>query len=269
MVQRTDELTSSRWARPPALRALSYFAYQYKRTWRGAVTVSFLYPVLYLAAMGVGLGSLVDHHVHQIDHVRYLVFIAPGLLASTAMQIGGNESMYPVMAAIKWVRTYFAMLATPLSVDDVLVGHLAWTAVRLFTVSTIYVGVMSAFSAALSPFVLIAIPAAMLTGLAFAAPISAYSATQETDTAFATLYRMVMIPMFLFSGTFFPITQLPAWLRGIAYATPLYHGVSLCRDLTLGRVATGADLEHALYLGALFALGFLLARRTYRRRLVV
>jgi lipooligosaccharide transport system permease protein len=254
---------------PPSLRALRYWAYQYKRTWRGSITTSFLYPVLYLAAMGVGLGSLVNRHSHEVQHVRYLVFLAPGLLAATAMQIGGNEATYPVMAAIKWMRTYLAMLATPLRVADVLLGHLGWIGVRLVTVSVIYVAVMAAFGTVLSPLVLVAIPAAVLLGLAFASPIAAYAATQETDTGFSTIYRMVLVPLFLFSGTFFPVSQLPRWLEYVAYATPLYHGVGLCRDLTLGQIHPLDDTLHALYLFALAGAGFATAIFTYRRRLVI
>ncbi len=253
----------------PPVRSLAYWAYQYKRTWRGSITTSFLYPVLYLTAMGVGLGSLIDKHTHTVDHVSYLVFLAPGLLASTAMQIGGNESTYPVMGAIKWMRTYYAMLATPLRVVDVLLGHLGWVALRLLMVSTIYVAVMGAFGADVSPLVIVAIFVAVLTGLAFAAPISAYAATQETDTAFATLYRMALMPLFLFSGTFFPVSQLPAWLRFVAYATPLFHGVALCRDLSLGHLSLWPDLGHGVYLLALTGVGIALGLRTYRKRLVV
>ncbi len=252
-----------------ALRALGYWAYQYKRTWRSSITTSFLYPVLYLAAMGVGLGSLVDSHAHHVQGVTYLQFIAPGLLAATAMQIGANEAMYPVMGAIKWMRTYFAMLATPLGADDVLAGHLGWIAVRLTMVSSIYLGVMALFGAVLSPLAVLALPAAVLTGLAFAAPIAAFSATQDKDVGFTTLYRFGLIPLFLFSGTFFPVTQLPGWLQPLAYATPLYHGVALCRALDLGQATWGACLGHTAYLVALTGVGYLLARRTFRARLVV
>lgn len=254
---------------PPALRVLAYYAHAYRRTWRSSLTSSFCYPVLYLAAMGVGLGSLVDRHVHQIDHVGYLAYIAPGLLAATAMQIGANESMYPVMAAIKWVRTYFAMLATPLGVGDVLLGHLAWVAVRLATVGTAYLAVMSAFGAVASPTALAALPAAMLTGLAFAAPVSAFAALQDNDTGFNTFYRFALVPSFLFSGTFFPVTRLPGWLQPVAFATPLYHGVALCRALVLGQATWGPALGHSAYLVALATAGVLAARVTYRRRLVV
>jgi len=253
---------------PRWLRSMRYWTYQYKRTWRGSVTTSFLYPVLYLAAMGLGLGSLVDHHAHLVDGVRYVDFLAPGLLAATAMQIGGNEAMYPVMAAIKWLRTYFAMLATPLTVVDVLVGHLAWIALRLVLVTSIYLAIMAMFGTVGSALAVLAIPAGVLTGLAFAAPIAAFAATQQNDTGFSTLYRFGMIPLFLFSGTFFPISQLPGWLEPVAEVSPLYHGVALCRGLTLGHLAAGPALVHVAFLLALVGVGFALATTTYRRRLV-
>ncbi len=249
-------------------RALGYWLYQYKRTWRGSVTTSFLFPVLYLAAMGLGLGTLVDSHSHTVQGVSYLDFLAPGLLAATAMQIGSNEATYPVMGAIKWIRTYFAMLATPIGVGDVLAGHLVWIALRLLMVMTIYLLVMLAFGAVHSPLAVLAVPAAVLTGMAFAAPIAAFAATQKNDSGFSALYRFAIIPLFLFSGTFFPVSQLPGWLQPLAYATPLEHGVSLCRGLVLGSVTTRTAVLDSAYLVAVTALGVVLAGRAFRNRLV-
>ena len=200
--------------------------------------------------------------------VTFLDFIAPGLLASTAMQIGGNESMYPVMAAIKWLRTYFAMLATPLTVIDVLVGHLAWIGLRLVMVTSIYLAIMAAFGTVHSGLAVLAIPVGVLTGLAFAAPIAAFAAGQQNDTGFSTIYRFGLIPLFLFSGTFFPIGLLPGWMQPVAQATPLYHGVALCRGLVLGHVRLSAACAHLAYLIVLTVVGFVAAQRTYRRRLV-
>ncbi len=254
---------------PLWLRSLSYWAYQYKRTWRSSITTSFLYPILYLAAMGIGLGTLVDKHSHTVQGVSYLDFIAPALLAATAMQIGANEAMYPVMAAIKWMRTYLAMLATPLRVIDVLIGHLSWIVVRLFIVSTIYLVVMAAFGVVQSPLAILALFAAVATGMAFAAPMAAYAATQDKDVGFTTIYRFVLIPLFLFSGTFFPVAQLPGWLQPVAYALPLYHGVYLCRGLVLGQLAFWPSVGSAAYLLAVAALGYLAATRSYARRLIV
>jgi lipooligosaccharide transport system permease protein len=263
-----EAVPSRRIPTPMWLRAAGYWAYQYRRTWRSSVITSFLIPVLYLAAMGIALGSLIDKHSHGVDGVTYVAYLAPGLLAGTCMQIGTNDATYPVMGAIKWMRTYLAQLASPLDVYDVLLGHLAWIAARLAIVVSIYLAVMAAFGVIYSPWAIAALPAAVLTGLAFSAPVTAFAATQDKDSSFSTLYRFAIIPMFLFSGTFFPISQLPAWLQAVAYATPLYHGVALCRDLTLGSVSW-SDLGHTAYLSACVGIGYMAGRRTFSRRLVV
>ena len=127
---------------------------------------------------------------------------------------------------------------------------------------------MAAFGVVYSPWAILALPAAVLTGMAFAGPVSAFAATQEKDSSFSTLYRFAIIPMFLFSGTFFPVSQLPTWLEAVAYCLPLYHGVALCRDLTLGQVSW-ADLGHVAYLAALFGAGYSAGRRTFAKKLVV
>jgi lipooligosaccharide transport system permease protein len=264
-----EAVSRRRVATPMWMRAALYWGYQYKRTWRSSVVTSFLIPVLYLTSMGVALGSLINKHSHGVAGVSYVAYLAPGLLAATCMQIGANDMMWPVMGAIKWMRTYLAMLAAPLDVYDVMLGHLAWVAARLATVVTIYLSVMAAFGTVHSPWALLALPAGVLTGMAFAAPIAAFSATLEKDTAFSTLYRFVVIPLFLFSGTFFPISQLPHVLQDLAYATPLFHGVALCRDLTLGQGHPWVDLGHAAYLAAWVGVGYLCARRTFTTRLVV
>jgi lipooligosaccharide transport system permease protein len=256
-------------ARPLWLRSYSYWSYQYKRIWRSSITTSFLYPLLYLAAMGVGLGSLIDKHVHHVGGFGYLDYVAPGLLAATAMQIGANEAMYPVMGAIKWYRSYFAMLATPIRVIDVLRGHLAWIATRVALVSAIYLVVIAAFGVVHSPLAVLALPAAVAAGMAFAAPIAAFAATQDKDVGFTTIYRFVLVPLFLFSGTFFLVSELPGWLQPIAYATPLYHGVSLCRGLILGTATLWPAVGDAAYLVVVATIGYRLARATFTKRLVL
>jgi lipooligosaccharide transport system permease protein len=264
-----DTVPARRLATPMWLRAALYWAYQYKRTWRSSIFTSFLIPVLYLTSMGVALGSLIDKHSHGVGGVTYVAYLAPGLLAGTCMQIAANETMWPVMGAIKWMRTYLAMLAAPLDIYDVLLGHLAWVAARICIVVSIYLAVMAAFGVVYSPWAILALPAGVLAGMAFAAPIAAFSATQDKDASFSTLYRFIVIPLFLFSGTFFPISQLPQVLQDLAYATPLYHGVALCRDLTLGQVHAGVDLGHAAYLGLWCGAGYALGRRTFAKRMVV
>jgi lipooligosaccharide transport system permease protein len=255
-------------ATPRPVRAFEYWAYQYRKTWRGSMVASFLNPVLFLLAMGLGLGSLVDrsHRTASLAGSPYLVFLAPGLLAATAMQMAGAESTYPVMASVKWVRQYFAMLATPLRTVDVLAGHLLYIAARLTLAVTVFLCVMAAFGATQSWWALLAVPAAVLTGMAFAAPITAWAVTRQSDGAFVPLFRFGLIPMFLFSGTFFPITQLPAGVRPVAYLTPLWHGVALCRSLALGHLGAG-DLVHVSVLVGLVVVGVAAGAVTYRRRL--
>jgi len=255
---------------PLALRSYEYWLFQYKRTWRGSVVSTVLFPVLFLASMGLGLGSLVDSSASRgVDGLPYLVFLAPGLLAATAMQTAVGESTYPVMGAIKWIKTYHAMLATPLGVLDVLVGHLLYIGVRVLIGSTIFLAVMTAFGAVDSPLALLTLPAALLTGLAFATPVVAYSAVLENDYGFAVLLRFVVVPLFLFGGVFYPVTQLPLVLEQLAYLTPLWHGVALSRELALGTATVGSTLLHVAYLAVWIVVGFAFAVRNYQRRLAV
>lgn len=259
-------------AEPAWLRWRAVYAHMwrtYTHTWRGTIYTKVLEPVLFLAAMGVGLGSLVNSHHHGgLGGLSYLDFVAPGLVAASGMQTASFEATWPVLGQIKWHRTYFGMLAGPLTVTDVVAGQMAWIATSIATSTGIYLAAAAVFGAVHSAFAVLAFPAAVLTGLAFAAPIAAFAATVQNDTAFSMLYRFGVIPLFLFSGTFFPITQLPRWMQYVAYATPLWHGVSLTRDLVLGQLHAVEDLGHLAYLVALLVVGVLLARRTFARRLV-
>jgi lipooligosaccharide transport system permease protein len=278
-------MTGAHMTRAFALREFRFWLTNYRRTWRGSIYSSALNPVLYLGAMGLGLGTLVDHHgtgglgtgglgtgalgTGRLGAVSYLVFLAPGLLAATAMQTAMGESTYPVLGSVKWLKTYQAAAATPLRPADIFHGHLLFTVMRVTMNSVIFVVVMAAFGAVRSPWVLAAVPVAVLTGLAFAAPIEAYAVSRSKDQSFAMLFRFGMIPLFLFSGTFFPLTQLPGWIRPAAYATPLWQGVALCRSLSLGTATFGGALVHVTYLALLAAAGVAVGHQTYRRRLYV
>jgi lipooligosaccharide transport system permease protein len=246
-------------------RAFGYWLMAYRRTWRGSVFSDLLSPVLFLAAMGFGLGTLVDG---GIDGVPYVEFIAPGVLAASAMQCAVGESTYTVMGAIKWQRQYHAMLAAPLRVTDLLTGHLAYVAMRVTIAASVFLAVATALGAIRSWWALLALPVAVLCGLAFATPVFAFSALQENDLGFAVLFRFVVMPMFLFSGTFFPVSQLPSVIQPVAYATPLWHAVDLCRDLALGTASALPAVGHIAYLALWVVAGVLVARRTFTRRLV-
>jgi lipooligosaccharide transport system permease protein len=262
----------------PAIRVLEHELLVYRRVWRGSLFSSFLSPVLFLAAMGLGLGSLVDAARATgpatagaggaaLAGVSYLVFLAPGLLASTAMQTAAGESTFPVMAGLVWDKTFHGMIATPIRPVDVVFGKLAYVGVRLLIVVGAFFLVTVLFGAVSGPGAILAVPAALLTGLAFAAPIAAYSATQRDASGFNALFRFGVIPLFLFSGTFFPIEQLPGILQPVAYVTPLWHGVDLCRSLALGTAEPGLAIVHVAYLGTMTALGVAACCVLFRRRL--
>lgn len=241
----------------------------YRRTFRASVFSSFLSPVLFLTAMGLGLGAYVSDPT-ALDGVPYLVFLAPGLLAATAMQSASFEATFPIMGGLVWSRIFHAMYATPISPRDIALGNLAWIAARLLLISTIFTIVIVAFGAAESPLIVLAIPAAVLTGMAFAGPIAAFAATQKTPVRFSAIFRFGITPLFLFSGTFFPISSLPAFLQVFAWFTPLFHGVALTRGLSLGTIADEpvAAAIHVTYLTTFAVVGAWLTIRTISRRLV-
>jgi lipooligosaccharide transport system permease protein len=251
-----------------ALRVLEYHLTVYRRTWKGSVFTSFFSPILFLAAMGLGLGSLISSGpARTVDGLPYLAFLAPGLLVATAMQTGYGETTYPVMARIQWEKTYEGMLTTPLRILDVLAGEFGWLAFRLGLASAAFFLVMLVFGAVHSPLAVLAIAVAVLTGLAFGAPIFAWTATQRTDMSFALIGRFLITPLFLLGGVFFPIHQLPQLVQGIAWLTPLAHGVALARSLTVGALTPSAGLHIAVLL-AYAAIGVGAARITLHRRLV-
>jgi lipooligosaccharide transport system permease protein len=250
-----------------ALRAYEYWLASYRRVWRGSIVTTILNPVLYLGALGVGLGTIVNRG--RGLGVPYLDYVAPGILASTAMLIASFESAWPVMGAIRWTRQFHAMLATPLRIRDVLLGHQLYVLTRVATGSAIYLVVIAAFGAIHSWLALLALPAAVLLGFSFSAPVAGLSGWLEREEGFNGLFRFGVTPMFLFSGTFFPVTRLPQGIRELAWATPTWHGVDLLRGLTLGTASLWPSLGHAAYLLAWVAAGLLWARRTLTRRLVL
>jgi lipooligosaccharide transport system permease protein len=254
-------------------RVVELRAMQYRRTFRASIFSSFLNPVLFLAAMGVGLGTYVDRSgaaTQALGGLSYLQFLAPGLLAATAMQAAAFESTFPIIAGLQWQKVFHAMYATPISARDIVAGNLVWIAIRLTSIAAIFTVVMALFGAAASPLILLGIPAAVLTGMAFAAPIAAFSATQRTPEKFNAVFRFGITPLFLFSGTFFPISNLPAAIQPIAWLSPLWHGVELSRGLALGTIGTDPvrALIHVAVLAALVALGTAWAYRTVEARLV-
>jgi lipooligosaccharide transport system permease protein len=185
------------------------------------------------------------------------------------MQSAVFEATFPVLGKIAWRRNYEAMLATPLDVRHLVGGELLWIGFRVLTISVVYLAVLTGFGIVRSPLALLAIPAAILTGLAFSAAVIAFSATQRNAEGFSWLFRFVINPLFLFSGTFFPLSQLPDQVEWIAAATPLYHGVALVRGTILDEPGfLGPWPLHIAYLVGFLAAGAFLAHRLLRRRLL-
>ncbi len=254
----------------PMMRVLEYFFVLLRRTFRGTLFSGFVSPLLYLAALGYGLGSLVDRGgTTGIGGVPYVQFIAPGVLVATAMQIGFFDASYPVLGAIKWQRQYHAMLATPIRVRDVVAGHLTAIVLRSLLSAAVFLVVAAALGTIPSWTGVLALVPVVLVTLAYAGPMFAVAARAETDTTFTLVFRLALMPMFLFSGTFFPVDQLPAWMHPVAYVVPLWHGASLARDATLGTLSLWADVGHVGYLLLWVLVGAWLAERTLHRRLVV
>ncbi|WP_419919487.1 ABC transporter permease [Candidatus Poriferisocius sp.] len=250
--------------------AFEYWLVAYRRNWKGSLLTSFLSPILFLAAMGLGLGSLVDTQVGSgpdLGGLNYLDFLAPGLLAGNAMMLAVNESTYPVLGGFKWYRTYLAMAASPLRDRDILLGHFAYMGFRVGLASFVFLAVMAAFGAVSSPLAVLAPVCATLCGLAFATPTTAFVATRTNADNFSTFTRFVIMPMFLFSGIFYPVSQLPVGLEQIAWLTPVWHGVRMCRALTTGHDLGWEMGGHAAYLVVLTLVGALVSSRTFSRRL--
>jgi len=252
-------------------RVIEHRALQYRRTFRASLFSSFGIPVLFLTAMGLGLGGYVDQSPDpSLAGLTYLQFLAPGLLASTVMQSASFEAAFPILGGLQWNKIFHAMFATPIRPLDVTLGNIAWIALRLTLIAIVFAIVVVLFGASLSPLIVLAIPAAVLTGLAFATPIMAFTATQRTPDRFATIFRFGVTPLFLFSGTFYPVESLPEVIRPIAWLSPLWHGVDLCRALMLGTIDRDPLLAviHLVVLGTIAGLGAAAATRTIESRLV-
>lgn len=261
---RLDALT----ARVPALREFGYRMRRYRRTWRGSVVISVVNPLLFLAAMGAGLGRLVDaNHSAQLAGTPYLHFLAPGLLAASAMQNAYMEGAFPVYQSALAGGNYPAAAATSMRPGDIAAGHLLFIGFRVLTSGALFLGVILAFGVVGPLTALAMLGPVLLTGAAFATPLVALAVGVERQSRLNGLYRFVVMPLYMFSGTFFPVGQLPQWLRVVAQCTPLYQGVQLTRGVALGAAGPGPAAVHTGYLLLLAAAGIVLAHRAYGRRL--
>ncbi|MGH3569793.1 MAG: ABC transporter permease [Pseudonocardia sp.] len=254
-----------------ALLVVEHFWTWYRRNWRATAVSSVVQPLLFLLAFGVGFGALLDgtgRAAEATGGVVYLVWLAPALLAVSAVQSAVFESTYPVLSGFTWQRVYHAMTATPVTPGQIAIGHLSWIVVKMTASGAIYIAVIAVFGGVRSPGIVVSLLAATLTGAAVASLVMAFTATVKNDgAAFNALFRFVVIPMTLFSGTFFPVDRLPGWVQPIVWASPLWHGTELARSAALEDWRPLVAFGHLAYLAALLALGIVLATRFFRRRL--
>ena len=243
----------------------------YRRNYRATAVSSILQPLLFLLAFGVGFGTLIDgtgRAAQATGGFDYLVWLAPALLCVSAVQTGVFDSTYPVLSGLKWQRHYLAMTATPIGPGQVVAGHLIWMTIKIGGCGAVYVAVIAFFGGVRSPGIVLALLVAMLAGAAVGAPVTAFTAGVEDEgSAFTVLFRLVLIPMTLFSGTFFPVDRLPTWVQPITWLSPLWHGTELARAAALGGGAWLPALGHTAVLVALVAGGSAVAVVRFRRRL--
>ena len=268
-------------AHPPAVSAAKarrwgsfYYAEQVLRVMKGYGWTIVMYgvgqPVAYLFAMGVGLATLVDTSATAaFGGVSYLAFIAPALLISAAVMTAANEFTFPVMDGFKWRRVYYGPHASPLTPEQIAAGQIIAVTVRFVLQSAIYFGVVALFGASPSGWGWVSILVATLAGLSFGLPLMAYAATVKNDKGqFAMVMRFIVMPLFLFSGTFFPLDTLPLTVRWIGWISPIWHGTELGRVFSYGYdEAPLLTVLHVVFLLGLAVLGWVLTRRQFARRM--
>lgn len=225
-------------------------------------------PFLYLFAFGVGLATLITQNVGPVPGVTYIEFVAPALLASAAVLVAQEEYTFGILLGLKWNATYIGMNAAPITGRQIVNGIMIFVAIRMLIATAIYYGMMLLFGAVEPGWSVLTIVAGMLAGFAFA-PVAAYAATiQEDRGQFAILQRTIILPLTLFSGTVFPLTQLPIFLQWIGWLSPLWHASELGRQFVYGPTEPiWLTITHVLYLGALGILGWQLCVRNVTRRL--
>lgn len=202
----------------------------YTKLYKSSFALNFVEPVLYLAALGLGLGAFVK----EINGVPYINFIAPGIIASSAMFAAIYECTYGTYVRMTYQKTFDAILATPVNIDDLVTGELMWGASKSLLYGSTIIIVISAFGLVKSPLILLVLPVLFISGLIFAEISVIFTAVVPGIDSFNYFYTLLMTPMFLFSGIFFPLDNLPKVVSKIAFFTPLYHLVNICRSLAEG-----------------------------------
>lgn len=257
---------------PAPIRVFARDWTYFKRIWKSVLIGSVLQPMMYLLGVGLGVGSLVDRGADSAEllgGVSYAAFYATAVIATTAMFVAGQEALWPTMDGFSWSNAYRAQTSTPIEPTDVALGLMLHYGLRSLLSTAGVVVVLTFFADTRTPGLLLTLPVGVLTGWAFAMPFAAWTATRETDSSFPAIMRFGIIPMFLFGGAFYPVEQLPDWLEPVAWITPLWHGIELCRGAVLGGLGGGMALVHLAALVAFVGAGLVAASMTFTKRLRV
>ena len=239
----------------------------YRENWKISFIPPLLEPLFYLLAFGVGLSALVGA-VHWAGRtVTYIAFIAPGLIAINIMNNAFFENTYGSFVRMYYQKTFDAMMATPLSLEEIITGEIVWGATKAVIATTLMMGVISLFGLISYPAGLLIIPLAFLGGIAFGALGMLFTAVVKTIDLFNLPIFLFITPMFLFGGTFFPLETLPAWAQHIAVLLPLTHLVNVTRAFAAGILDTSV-VPGLVYLAVFSAVCFPLALRKMHARLI-
>ncbi len=239
----------------------------YRKIWLVNFLVPLFEPLLYLTAFGVGLSALIGQVPYEGKELPYVVFIAPALLSITMMYNAFFENTYASFVRMYYQKTFDAMMATPLSLEDIIAGEIVWGATKSVIATAIMLFVVSLFGLVEYPHGLLILPLSFLGGLAFGAAGMVFTGIVPSIDMFNLPIFLFITPMFLFSGTFFPTDTLPDWAQSISHALPLTHLVNLCRMLALGEMHPAMILS-VIYLLVFTVLLFPVALIVMRRRLI-
>jgi len=233
------------------------------------LSVAIANPFLYLLAVGVGVGKLINTHSGGVDGVKYLTFLAPALLATAAIQNAMDETVFPTLEGFKWHKNFFAMNATPISGKQIVNGVLIAAMSRVLFSVTVYGIIVYLFGGFTSARGWLSILTSLAAGASFGAFIMGIAAwAKNDDSFFMILGRFVMMPLFLFSGTFYQLSTMPIYLRWIGWLSPLWHTTELGRFLTYGHHITALMfVVHIGYIAAMFTFGITFSHRQFERRL--
>jgi lipooligosaccharide transport system permease protein len=238
----------------------------YKHYWVAFIS-GFFEPLFYLVAVGFGVGQFVETVPYGNGDLEYAVFLAPGLLAAATLNGAVFDGFFSPFFKLNWMRTYEGIFTSPVGIADIAVGEILWALMRGTIYGAGFLMVMLALGLIHSAWALLALPAVMLSAGALSAGAMVVTGVTKEISSLEKVMTLIVFPLFLFSGTFFPVSLYPSYLRPVVMTTPLFHSASLLRDLTTGLVTTGT-VGHVAYLAVMSVVAAGLAVRLMNRRLI-